>query len=625
MEQYQIIAHSINVGITFTMAYLPENFQGIKINQSFSFVNPIGFNPKFTVETMRVIGSDKLAIDTVFDIYGLETDVQLEIKRLNVNGLEYDAGQTFAIDFESYEKFDFYSEFALKSVSTIDFYNNIKNTEQQIDLTHDATLPNTQNYINYVSLKSKGARQVDSQYAVFQFEKNNEAKIYNLDTSLTDTDGEIVYTIGNVEKDTLITSMSGIIKLNCTVSGYIAIRFFVVGNPFGGLDVNLTLGVNEINITEIASNYTASFSVGQTVGVAIESFDATEFSVVGYEQALFVDIKRGTDIPVVGLTNQTIKYAYTSEVLSAIFNDNVSMPAVPVLDSGLTSSNHLDSLADFATIKPKEFLADFCAMVGLILNFDLDGSVKIDLISDYFDSLFAVDAFDVPVNAIEITDFEDLSIKYNTTLNFASVSVGKEISTYDVYTYLQDWNKILTFKQDNRNASENLDLTLQKFRVDFSGMLDYYAKRSQQKTNISKDNFIFDPLFTEIASAYVDVFNDVFYDHFNPRAMLTSWSKFLSFCFQNFGKDTLTISSNGGTVDNLQISGVNQMDDLVLNEAPRILPIEYNLTCLIDNVDFSEKILKINDNGTDVYLFVFDAETTDKLTEQTIKGLKIQF
>jgi hypothetical protein len=60
-------------------------------------------------------------------------------------------------------------------------------------------------------------------------------------------------------------------------------------------------------------------------------------------------------------------------------------------------------------------------------------------------------------------------------------------------------------------------------------------------------------------------------------------------------------------------------------ETPRILPIEYDLTCLIDSIDYTEKILKINNNGDIVYLFVIDAETTDKLSEQKIKGLKIQF
>ena len=59
MELYKIIATIVNTSTTFQLAYLPENFEGIKINQKFSFVNPIGFNPEFSVDTMRIISTDK--------------------------------------------------------------------------------------------------------------------------------------------------------------------------------------------------------------------------------------------------------------------------------------------------------------------------------------------------------------------------------------------------------------------------------------------------------------------------------------------------------------------------------------------------------------------------------------
>jgi hypothetical protein len=115
------------------------------------------------------------------------------------------------------------------------------------------------------------------------------------------------------------------------------------------------------------------------------------------------------------------------------------------------------------------------------------------------------------------------------------------------------------------------------------------------------------------------------YDYLTPRDVLENWRKFLACCFQNYGKDTLAISSNGGNVDNLNISGVDQMADFVIAETPRLLPLSYTFTALIDDIDFSEKILKINHNDEDIYIFVTSAETTDQLREQTITGLKIQF
>ena len=61
--------------------------------------------------------------------------------------------------------------------------------------------------------------------------------------------------------------------------------------------------------------------------------------------------------------------------------------------------------------------------------------------------------------------------------------------------------------------------------------------------------------------------------------------------------------------------------------------LKINLTCLIENVDFTENILKIANNGympvetfgEYLYIFVTEAETTDNLSEQKIKGNLIFF
>lgn len=634
MELYKIKAWLNNIDKTIIFDFLPENFEGVKINQSFSFTNPIGFNPKFSVETMRIVKEDKAQIDEIFDAYGLESDVEIEIQKLNLSGTGYAYLSKFAIDFESYEKFDFYSEFALKSVSVIDFYNSIKNTEQQIELAHDATLPNTQKFINYVSLKTK------SFYVnLFQFEENNESKFYNSDFALltdipisgTVVEDADIYNFGAATTKHLFISVSG--TLICNIASLGASPYLTI-NIFKNNSSNLIYTLHSKYLDNAGDNY-ITFDLSR-VDLGSMSFSKDDFLYITssvdvngglsithtMSGTMYFDLKIVTDVSVVNSDTQTIKYAYTSEVLKSLFNNNISIPQDTVFETALTSSSHLDSLATFATIKPKEFLADFCLMVGAVLNFKSDGSVEIKQMPYYFNDLLGATS---RANAVEITDFKDLSINYNTSLNFASVSVGQEISDYDVYTYLSDWNKILTFKQESRNASENLDLSLSKYRGDFSGMLDYFYKRSQQKTATSKDNFIFNPLFYLFGRPDNTTPEIYLYDEFSPRAILNNWAKFLSFCFQNFGKNTLTISSNGGSSDNLNIQGVNQMDDLVLTEIPRLLPIQYNLTGLIDNVDFSEKIIKINHEGADVYLFVFDAETTDQLNEQTIKGLKINF
>lgn len=620
MELYQIIATVNNTSTTFQLAYLPENFEGVKISHAFSFVNPMGYNPKFSVDTMRIILSDKAAIDTVFNTYGLQSDVTLLIKKLNTTGIGYSNLATFAIDFESYEIQPEFSEFALKSVSAMDYYNEIKNSEKVFELpfrsnvnNRRAYLPTTQNFINYISLKSTGfALGASNTKAVFKWEQNNEPKVYNLDAAITDTNKLNFYVIG-----------SDIAK-PVTVGIRAAIRLTAAG-IFGTLNVGVerligVVVVEAYNVDSISVNNStyylekeylitipAPLAVGSLLRFAVQIDSST---ITDVTSTVFLDSKRDTNISIIG-ERQYIWFDRVSYLVKSFFNGNVSGDDLSYFN--FTSANCIKGINREAVGKPSEIMRDLSIALGLILNFKLDGSASVQYFENYFSSLLNV------WNAIAISDFQDLSIKYFNELNYKGVEAGQESNGYELYTYSQDWNKKLTFVQAGRKASEMLDLSLTKLRTDFSGILDYYYRRSQQDLKNEKDLFVYN-FNSRTAST-----GEAIYDIITPRDILTSWNLFLSFCFQNFGLNTLTISSNGGTEDNLTIGGVAQMDNLTLNETPRLLPIQYDFTCLLDSVDFSEKILKINDNGTDVYLFVINAETTDNLSEQKISGLKIQF
>lgn len=635
MELYQIIATVNNTSTTFQLAYLPENFEGVKISQAFSFVNPIGYNPKFSVDTMRIILSDKAAIDTVFNTYVLQSDVTLLIKKLNTSGIGYSNLATFAIDFESYEIQDEFSEFALKSVSVMDYYNNIKNTERLLGLTEDCLFPTTQTLINYVSLKSKMVSPITGQVQVVEFEKNNESKIFNTDTALINPikiGGVDYFNIDmyNMYFETesgfvdFFMSISGMLKFSLSGNSVVYVRLMKYDNEdFSSTilqtvaTINGVSGINEIDLGNLKIDLSGYYGAGLSFYMKIEADTASiDFSMHG--QSVFADIKINSDELVIQESNFRINYIETEAVLNSFFNSNLTIEnSLKYL--GITSAQHLLKLDSFAIVKPKEFLSDFCIATGSMLNFKTSGSAEIKTITAYFNALLNT------ANAIAISDFKELSIKYYNQLNLSSVSVGCQPKEYDAYTYFIDWNKVLTFKQTNRNAIDNVDLSLSKIRTDFSGMLDLIYKRSKQSDLKINETYLFKPDFP-LVDYKEQISPELYlYDHFNPRAILDSWTKYLSFAFQNFGLNNLTISSNGGTVDDLNIHGVDQMDDLLISQTPRLLPIQYDFTCLLDSVDFSEKILKINDKGTDIYLFVINAETTDNLSEQKISGLKIQF
>ena len=621
MELYKIIATITNTSTTFQLAYLPENFEGIKINQKFSFVNPIGYNPKFSVDTMRIILSDKTAIDSVFNTYGLQSNVTLLIKKLNTTGIGYSNLATFAIDFESYEIQPEFSEFALKSVSAMDYYNEIKNTEKIFELplrsnTNNtrAYLPDSQTFINYVSLKSSLFNYLAANRYNTSFEANNESKIYNSDTALSDTAREEIYRIDSGAVASIKLILNSVVTVTA-VAPFVDFQIYAVIYGAG-------VAISDILIASSSGGLAASKTIEGEYELIIPGSPAmlgkylklelriSSSAITTIEGTLFLDIKKDTQIKVIQ-PKQYIYFDRLSFLIESFFNGNVSGDDLSQFN--FTSANCIMGINREAVAKPVEIMRDASACLGLILNFKLDGSAEVKYLNSYFYDLLKT------INADTVPEYKDLSIKYFNELNFKGVEVGAEQKEYDLYTYFENWNKKLTFSQNNRKASEVLDLTLTKLRTDYSGILDYYYKRSTQSKKNSKDLFLYYFNYQESSN------NELIYDDLTPRNTLLTWNYFLSFSFQNFGLNTLTISSNGGTEDNLEINGVAQMDNLTLNVTPRLLPIQYDLTCLIENVDYSEKILKINDNGTDVYLFVINAETTDNFSEQKISGLKIQF
>jgi hypothetical protein len=619
MEQYRLIATINNTADTFTILHLPENFEGVKISQKFSFTNPIGYTPKFSVDTMRIIKEDKAAIDVVFDTYGLESDVTIEIQRLKSVGFGYDSVSTFAIDFESYEKFDYFSEFALKSISAIDFYNRNKSSEIQVELTNQDELTLPIQYVNQTSLRSQNSTfNVGTLSFDINFVQNGEYKLYNDDTSLVVADTRI-YEFGsgtskafkfvNTGEQSNIISYGGNMataKLVLCKNNLSTIIYTVVQNT--GINSNSTSLIIPTSFNVAPQSYNnGDFLFFAIILTAQSGHTITSASV---NQSFYFTLKKETDTYVLDAP-QVIQNASINQILDQIFDNNTTSLLSDNL--GVTSANALTEKATTANFKPSDFLGDISRCFGLIVNFKKDSSVYVNTQKSYFDTLLSV------ANAIEITDFKDISIKSNKDLAISSVQVGHAAITYKQYIYSLDWIKILSFIQTGRLSGDTLNISLQKFRSDFLGIIENLKNKYTSEN--STDLFIIDRNF-----AYrTDSNGELIYDVATSRDSLVSWKKFLSFAFQNFGKDTLTISSNGGTEDNLTISGVAQMDDLVLAETPRLLPIEYNFTALIGDIDFSEKILKLVLPSETVYLFVVEAETTDKLTEQKIKALKIQF
>lgn len=622
MKLYKIIATCSNFsgdGNPRELVFLPENFHGVKIEQKFNKQNPIGYTPKYSIETMRIIKGDKAWTDAIYDVYGLQSVVIYDVYKLNSTGTDYVLNFSFAIDFESYVNKNSYSEFALKSISCIDTYNKIKSSPMNFTGATKITLPTTQNYINYVSLKKVLGVPNGDNTGYLDFEQNEDAKIYNDDTAMY-YQFRNCYEFGRGDSgvcDIAVRASGNLtIALNNSTSSTLYVR--LCKNDYS--TVILTLGsvdfVGNSKILQfdfektIIRNFT--FDDGDVLFVSVECLDSNMVitNILGEAN---VEVYVTTEVPA-NKYGLSIYHLTSESVINQLFGSDKTAIEADLKTIGVTSAQSILKRLNYISMTPKDFITDFCAATGAVVNFNIDGTVSFSKQDTYFNSLLNKD------NAIQITKFKDVEISYDETLNFASVTVGAPQKEYNVLTYLNDWNKTITFSQD-REASENLNLALVKFRSDYSAIIDFINKLSSTSTDSSTDLIMFDTLFTERSTE-----EGIIYDNFTPRDILENWRKFLEFCFYNFSKDTLVLSSDGGDSFNLQINGVNQFDDFVFTgNGARILPLKIEFTCLIQNVDFAEKILTLNFKGTDIYIFVTEAQTTDKLIEQKVKGNLIFF
>ena len=220
MELYEIRATCTNNNTTRTLDYIPENFQGVKITQKFNWQNPMGYTPTFSVETMKVIKADKVWLDAIVDTYGFDSIVSFAIYKLNSTATDYVLNSIFAIDFESLQKMDFYTEFALKSMSCIDTYNLIKNSDVKFTIDYDhgyvTAFPSEKKYLNYVSLENEGDPTLWATTAILNFKRNNEERVYNNDSALYNSK-QNVYEIDRSE--------SGLMNFGLTVSASFSVAY----------------------------------------------------------------------------------------------------------------------------------------------------------------------------------------------------------------------------------------------------------------------------------------------------------------------------------------------------------------------------------------------------------------
>ena len=161
------------------------------------------------------------------------------------------------------------------------------------------------------------------------------------------------------------------------------------------------------------------------IGIKIGNPLAVIYTITGM---MYVDFNVETELNA-NKYSRSVRYIDAETLIQSFFNYQATIEA-SLRPLALTYAQVIGGISTEIPVKPKEFMTDFCIATGSLVNFNIDGTVDVSKIGTYFGNLLQKS------NAIEITDFKDVTFGYDPDLNFVSVSAGMPIQKYDIYTDL---------------------------------------------------------------------------------------------------------------------------------------------------------------------------------------------
>ena len=611
---YRFVAVCENDSTSKQLTYTPENFEGVKISQEFSFVPPYGFTPKFAVDTMRVIKDDAAFFIAKNVAFGYFLKMKLYVSKLNADGMTYSPLMTLVVNSETLSQTKDYIEFSV-DVSYATNYFNDKKGKKIITLNQEKT-PIVDYYrMNKVNLSLERLHITPIADSIQPFFATGTNMIYDGDTSLlpvlTFEGKNVIYNC--------IDAGQAYFYLNLNVQVKV-----VNGNGGGDPDIDLSLSIYDENGVLKSHVYREIIPITQDEQIVsfvgshnhIQQLDEGDFVLMYFGQSdipntvTFEVLSQDVNISIKKQTNQQIvvnpiKCISLNDIFANLFGDVTSL--ISDQNAYITSDYFLVNKKDELSIIPESFLREASIGFGCCFNFNSE-DVKVEYINDYFERLYANDR-------IVLDTYKDLTIKNNEQI-YSSLMFGCEKFDGDDSIYLFPFQKKLTFSQPKENG-DSLELVTQKLSFDAEKIVSRILQSEVSETNNTNDNYYCVPLRSGQSNENINIS-----DYATPREMLMFSEPLVYLYFGNYTNKTLQISDYDGIDKPLIYDGVDEHSDIVLVNKRHLHPIVYEFTALLGEADFSEHFAEMVDfNGETVDLFVYSSETTDKLGEIKCKAL----
>lgn len=616
MDMYRFVAICENDSTSKQLTYTPENFEGVKISQEFSFTPPYGFTPKFAVDTMRVIKDDAAFFNAKNVAFGYFLKLKLQVSKLNADGMTYSPFITLVVNGETITQTKDYVEFSVDVVSAASDYFDTKSTIKNIPFNTYEAVEGDYFKMNNVNLNSINQPDLILGSSVIRFKESKWGSvIYDDDLSLSDGDGEnsIIIYKSLTEGGSYINAIAdGLIIINVYTPSY-------VDEPQGEVTFEIS-GVYTDTKWVTEHSQTITFEIKKDIFITLaKNAEIRANVIVRYlAQGAWAQMSQ-SKIDITIKKKTAVKYL-TKPLNSIALNEvyanllgNINYIDAPT-DAFITSDKEVVTNTGYLSVVPKDFIRETSTMLGLVFNFG-STETKIEKANTYFDRIEAN-------NRIIIENYKDLVISnFETIYNSCTIGVEK-YATKNIVHY-KPYQTKLSYKRFNYNdeyvdsIGENMELVCTKLSADVEKIINRINDAATGNGQTSNDNFYFVP-------------NRVgdYPDYLTPAEMADNHKAILALFFATGELDDLEDATFLAAYDDDGLSSSESaiyydlVGDPDFFNNKRLRPIVYEFTALLGEADFSEHMAQMVDfNGETVDLFVYSSETTDKLSEIKCKAL----
>jgi len=283
-----------------------------------------------------------------------------------------------------------------------------------------------------------------------------------------------------------------------------------------------------------------------------------------------------------------------------------------------------------ATIKPADFLTDFCKVMGYTMFFDERGVFNLVPQENLIRANFQV-----------LDPVQNVSFKYADELVFSGVEVGYDSPSIDYPLFRQQFAEKLTYLPNQKGGEVAFDLVVNSLRIDYAGILlqryDFEQRGLQGDPQRQyKDVWIVQVDHDSLRpyNRFVTTSNllggGVFNVFFSPRRMLQRFLRYFSSIFGVWSHNPVLVFQADENMQNDMISRMTLAEDPGLQEKQPVVHLtNYDFTPIEVRFDTFGRLsdihvlqrIRFDYEGRTYNAIVKEVSTTNRLEKLEITAL----